>query len=208
MLAPLRAVSRISSRAPRRGPMADNSRRRFLKTVPVAVAGAVGAKVAAQGTPAAGPIRPGTIDAAEAIAGLDLHQDEEAAIAGGLNNRLRTFQQLRNTNIPLDTELAVLFTPVLPGKAPKGPATPHAGLRYTRAPMTLGRPANLEDVAFWPIARLAALVERRLVSSTELTQMYLTRLKRYQPTLSFYVTLTEDLALRQAAEADREIKAG
>ena len=188
--------------------MADNSRRRFLKTVPVAVAGAVGAKVAAQGTPAAGPIKPGTIDAAEAIAGLDLHQDEEAAIAGGLNNRLRTFQQLRNTNIPLDTELAVLFTPVLPGKAPKGPATPHAGLRYTRAPMTLGRPANLEDVAFWPIARLAALVERRLVSSTELTQMYLTRLKRYQPTLNFYVTLTEDLALRQAAEADREIKAG
>jgi Asp-tRNA(Asn)/Glu-tRNA(Gln) amidotransferase A subunit family amidase len=38
--------------------------------------------------------------------------------------------------------------------------------------------------------------------------MYLTRLKRYQPTLNFYVTLTEDLALRQAAEADREIKAG
>jgi Asp-tRNA(Asn)/Glu-tRNA(Gln) amidotransferase A subunit family amidase len=188
--------------------MADNSRRSFLKTVPVAVAGAVGAKVAAQGTPAAGPIKPGTIDAAEAIAGLDLHQDEEAAIAGGLNNRLRTFQQLRNTNVPLDTELAVLFTPVLPGKAPKGPATPHAGLRYTRAPMALRRPANLEDVAFWPIARLAALVERRLVSSTELTQMYLTRLKRYQPTLNFYVTLTEDLALQQAAEADREIKAG
>ena len=188
--------------------MADNSRRRFLKTVPVAVAGAVGAKVAAQGTPAAGPIKPGTIDAAETIAGLDLHQDEEAAIAGGLNNRLRTFQQLRNTNVPLDTELAVLFTPVLPGKAPKGPATPHAGLRYTRAPMTLRRPANLEDVAFWPVARLAALVERRLVSSTELTQMYLTRLKRYQPTLNFYVTLTEDLALQQAAEADREIKAG
>ena len=188
--------------------MADNSRRKFLKTVPAAVAGAVGAKVAAQGTPAAGPIKPGTIDAAEAIAGLDLHQDEEAAIAGGLNNRLRTFQQLRNTNVPLDTELAVLFTPVLPGKPPKGPATPHAALRYTRAPMTLRRPANLEDVAFWPIARLAALVERRLVSSTELTQMYLSRLKRYQPTLNFYVTLTEDLALRQAAEADREIKAG
>jgi Asp-tRNA(Asn)/Glu-tRNA(Gln) amidotransferase A subunit family amidase len=38
--------------------------------------------------------------------------------------------------------------------------------------------------------------------------MYLARLKRYQPTLNFYVTLTEDLALQQAAEADREIKAG
>ena len=38
--------------------------------------------------------------------------------------------------------------------------------------------------------------------------MYLTRLKRYQPTLNFYVTLTEDLALQQAAQADKEIKAG
>ena len=38
--------------------------------------------------------------------------------------------------------------------------------------------------------------------------MYLARLKRYQPTLNFYVTLTEDLALQQAADADREIKAG
>jgi hypothetical protein len=151
--------------------MADNSRRKFLKTGPVAVAGAVGAKVAAQGPPAAGPIKPGTIDAAEAIAGLDLHQDEEAAIAPGLNNRLRTFQQLRNTNVPLDTELAIVFTPVIPGKAPKGPATPHAALRHSLAPMTLRRPANLEEVAFWPIARLAALLERRLVSSTEHTQM-------------------------------------
>ena len=38
--------------------------------------------------------------------------------------------------------------------------------------------------------------------------MYLDRLKRYQPTLNFYVTLTEELALKQAADADREIKAG
>ena len=38
--------------------------------------------------------------------------------------------------------------------------------------------------------------------------MYLARLKRYQPTLNFYVTLTEELALKQAAQADAEIKAG
>src|SRR4029077_6125171 len=60
----------------------------------------------------------------------------------------------------------------------------------------------------WPIHQLAALIERKLVTSTELTQMYLARLKKYQPTLNFYVTLTEDLALQQAADADREIKAG
>src|SRR5204862_428611 len=61
---------------------------------------------------------------------------------------------------------------------------------------------------FWPVTKQAALIERKLVTSSELTQMYLARLKRYQPTLNFYVTLTEDLALKQAADADRDIRMG
>ena len=183
------------------------SRRKFLRAVPAAVAGAVAAKAYAQG-PSVGPVKPGTIEAAETIMGLDFHPEDETALSNSLNNRLRTFQQLRQTNVPLDTELATIFKPSLPGKEPKGAATPGAPLRYSKPPLTLKRPANLEDVAFWPVAKLAALLERRLVTSTELTQMYLARLKRYQPTLNFYVTLTEELALRQAADADREIKAG
>jgi Asp-tRNA(Asn)/Glu-tRNA(Gln) amidotransferase A subunit family amidase len=184
------------------------SRRTFLAAVPAAVAGAVAARTYAQGQPAAGPIKTATIESAETIMGLDFHPDEEAAMAASLNNRLRTFQQLRQTDVPLDTEVAVVFKPALPGKEPKGPATPGAAIKYAKPPLTLKRPANLEDAAFWPIGKLAALIERKLVTSTELTQMYLARLKRYQPTLNFYVTLTEELALQQAAEADKEIKAG
>jgi Asp-tRNA(Asn)/Glu-tRNA(Gln) amidotransferase A subunit family amidase len=184
------------------------SRRTFLAAVPAAVAGAVAARTYAQGQPAAGPIKTATIESAETIMGLDFHPDEEAAMAASLNNRLRTFQQLRQTDVPLDTEVAVVFKPALPGKEPKGPATPGAAIKYAKPPLTLKRPTNLEDAAFWPIGKLAALIERKLVTSTELTQMYLARLKRYQPTLNFYVTLTEELALQQAAEADKEIKAG
>ena len=44
--------------------------------------------------------------------------------------------------------------------------------------------------------------------STELTQMYLARLKKFGPKLNCVVTLTEDLALAQAAQADRDIRAG
>ena len=183
------------------------SRRRFLKVVPTAVAGAVAAKVYTQGQNG-GPVNVDIIEAAEKIAGLDLHSEEEAAIANSLNNRLRTYQQLRQTEISWDIDPAVMFKPALPGKEPKAGAAPGAAIRYSRPPGSLRRPANLEEVAFWPISRLAALVERKLVTSTELTEMYLARLKRYQPTLNFYVTLTEELALKQAAEADREIKAG
>ena len=185
------------------------SRRRFLKAVPTAVAGAVGAKVIAQGPPA-GPIKPATVDAAEQILGLEFHAAEEQAIANALNQNLNTYRQLRQVEIPHDTEVALVFKPSLAGKTvPKGPAAPGRALRYTKpAVAAVKRPANLEDVAFWPVTKLAALVERKLVTATELTRMYLDRLNRYQPRLNFAVTITEELALKQAADADREIAAG
>jgi Asp-tRNA(Asn)/Glu-tRNA(Gln) amidotransferase A subunit family amidase len=46
------------------------------------------------------------------------------------------------------------------------------------------------------------------VSSSELTQLSLARLKRFDPLLKCVVTLTEDLALKQAARADQELAAG
>ena len=69
-------------------------------------------------------------------------------------------------------------------------------------------PAHLEDVAFATISELAALVRARKITSLALTQMYLARLKRYDPKLHFVITLTEERALAQARAADAEIAAG
>ncbi len=185
------------------------SRRTFLKAVPAAIAGAVATDAFAQQQAPVGPITRETVDCAETITGLDFHTAEEEAIARSLNGNLSTYQQLRQIEIPHDTEVALTFRPYLPGKKPAGPATPGRVVRYTKpAAATLKRPANLEDVAFWPVTKLSALIERRLVTSTELTQMYLARLERYQPLLNFAVTITKDLALQQAAEADKAIAAG
>ncbi|MEZ5318029.1 MAG: amidase [Vicinamibacterales bacterium] len=187
------------------------SRRRFLQTVPAAVAGAVTTTAFAQrGQGPAGPVTSQIVDCAESITGLDFHSDEEEAIARSLNQNLNAYEQIRNVQIPLETAPALLFSPHLAGQpAPKGPATPGRAVRYTKpAARAVTRPANLEDVAFWPVTKLASLVERRLVTSTELTKMYLDRLKRHGPTLFCVVTLTEDLALQQAAQADKEIAAG
>ncbi|MBN2408528.1 MAG: hypothetical protein JXE07_02225, partial [Candidatus Aminicenantes bacterium] len=70
------------------------------------------------------------------------------------------------------------------------------------------RPADIEELAFAPVTRLAELIRARKITSTELTRMYLARLKRYGPRLECIVTLTEDLAIAQAARADGEIAAG
>ena len=75
-------------------------------------------------------------------------------------------------------------------------------------PAGLERPADLEDVAFWPITALAHLIRTRQVSSVELTEMYLARLERYNPKLNCVVTLTPDLAMREARKADAELREG
>ena len=72
----------------------------------------------------------------------------------------------------------------------------------------LRRPDTDEALAFLSVAELSALVRSRRLSSTELTKLYLGRLKRFDPLLKCVVTLTEDLALKQAARADAEIAAG
>ncbi|MGB1287447.1 MAG: amidase, partial [Aggregatilineales bacterium] len=70
------------------------------------------------------------------------------------------------------------------------------------------RPDNLEDLAFAPITQLSALIKSKQVSSVELTQMYLARLKKYNPVLECVVTLTEELAMKQAQRADDELAQG
>jgi len=70
------------------------------------------------------------------------------------------------------------------------------------------KPDRIEDLAFCSVLPLAGLLRKRQVTSMELTKMYLSRLSQYNERLQFVVTLTEDLALRQAQKADQEIRAG
>jgi len=182
------------------------ARRRFLAAIPAAVAGSLAAPVIAR-QQAPSRIEPATLDSAEKIFGVDFTDAEEQAAAAGVGRNLSSFEQLRELNIPLDTEPAITFHPYLPGKRPKGPATPGAKMKVTLTPPA-ARSSSIEDLAFLPITSLAPLLQRRDVSSTDLTKMYLERIKKYGPKLNCIVTLTENLALEQAARADRDIKAG
>jgi Asp-tRNA(Asn)/Glu-tRNA(Gln) amidotransferase A subunit family amidase len=69
-------------------------------------------------------------------------------------------------------------------------------------------PSDLEALAFLSVTELSDLLRRRRVTSMQLTQMYLARLRKYDPVLRCVISLTEDRALRQAAAADAEIKRG
>ena len=183
------------------------ARRRFLKTIPAAVAAGIAAPALASQGQQEQRISTATLDCAEKVFGVDFTPEEEQAAVAGVNRNLTSYEQLRELDIPLDTEPAVTFRPYLPGKKPKPGATPGAKIQVRLQPPPARR-GSLEDLAFLPVTSLAVLIQRRDVSSTDLTKMYLERLKTIGPKLNCVVTLTEELALQQAAAADREIRAG
>jgi Asp-tRNA(Asn)/Glu-tRNA(Gln) amidotransferase A subunit family amidase len=92
----------------------------------------------------------------------------------------------------------------VPGVDDLGPAT----VNVKPAQVKLRRPDRDEDVAFLTVNELSHLIRTRQITSTELAKIYLARLKQYGNRLLCVVTLTEDLALGQAARADAEIAAG
>ena len=186
--------------------MSRKNRRHFLKALPAAVAAGMAAPALAQQAQEQ-RINLETLDCAEKIFGIDFGKAEDEASLRGVNTNLGTYDQLRALDIPLDTEPAITFRPYLPGKQPKPGATPGAKLKLSPVPAA-GRRGSIEDLAFLPVTALAGLIARREVSSTDLTKMYLDRLEKHGPRLNCVVTLTKDLALEQAAGADREIKAG
>jgi Asp-tRNA(Asn)/Glu-tRNA(Gln) amidotransferase A subunit family amidase len=141
---------------------------------------------------------------AEWIAGLKLTDAERKALTQALTRNLRTFETLRAVPLANDVPPALVFNPapwLPPSAAGRGAAVPIS----QAAPK---KPDKGDDLAFLGVAALAALLRQRQVSSVELTRLYLARLKEYDPALHCVVTLTEDLALRQAERADREIAAG
>jgi Asp-tRNA(Asn)/Glu-tRNA(Gln) amidotransferase A subunit family amidase len=144
-----------------------------------------------------------------AILGLEFQDAEIEMMMRRVNTALTGYENLRQIEVPYGTEPAFSFHPGLPDRVPaKGPARFAPTIVTSRRPALHKAPSNLEEVAFWPVTRLALLVRSRAVSSTDLTKMYLARMKKYGPKLLCLVTLTESLALEQAAAADKEIRAG
>ena len=140
------------------------------------------------------------------LLGLEFQDAEIEMMQRSVNQALGNYENLRKIEVPYGTEPAFCFVPGIADRVPaKGPArftTTIARARKSSAPK------DLKELAFLPVTGLAPMVRSRAVTSTALTKMYLERMKRYSPKLLCLVTLTEDLALERAAEADKEIRAG
>ncbi len=190
-------------------PSARAARRRFLKTIPAA-AGAVLAPSLVQADPsqaADGAITRDMLGCSEALDNIRFSDAEHDLMVQNIAANRDHYEALRRVDVGDDVEPAFMFTPFSLATPRPGHATPNARIRIGPVSHPARRPDD-EALAFLPVTALAPLIESRVVSSSELTELYLRRLKQYGGALECVVTLTEDLAREQAAEADREIRAG
>lgn len=153
------------------------------------------------------PITRDMIDNAAIISDIKIPDEDKEMMLESLNDAAKGYDAIYALHMKNDVAPAFIFDPVLPGMKFETARRP---MKLSAAPNVAASatPKNLEDVAFYSVRQLAELVRTKKISSSALTEMYLDRLKRYDPTLHFVITLTEDRAKAQAKEADREIAAG
>jgi len=157
--------------------------------------------------PAAKKITKEMIENAAAIADVPISEEYKEMMLESLNDQAKGYEEIFKLHMPNSVEPALIFDPVLPGMKFETGRKPMRISRAANAAST-SAPKNLEDLAFASARELGELIRTKKVSSAGLTEMYLGRLKKYDPTLKFVVTLTEERALAQAKQVDAEIAAG
>lgn len=141
---------------------------------------------------------------AEKIMGLEFTPAEADSMLAELNDNRKNFEDNRKVELKNEVSPALIFNPLPPNfKFDKGASSFKPSVLQT-----IKMPTDKNELAFYSVRQLAELIRTKQISSIELTKFFLERLKKYDTQLACVITLTEDLAIKQATQADAEIKAG
>ena len=138
------------------------------------------------------------------VIGLEMDQSEVKMMQARVKGYLDDYEAIRAVKLENSIPPALQFNPTPIGFEPN----------YNQKPIDwkiadkLEIPASEANIAFAPLPLLAAWIKSGKISSVQLTELYLRRLKKYGDTLQCVVTMTEDLALKQAQKADEELSNG
>lgn len=202
----------------------SKSRRQFLTHASLTLLGAaVSSRSQAQQTtePAPGtppafgtappvgpPVSAATFAEAEKLMRVEMTPADRAQAAGNWRSAMAPLYERRTGPHKVEIESTIApysnWNPILPGEKTFPQRDQFVWSKPDPGPL----PSRDEDIAFAPVAHLARWIEKRQITSERLTQIYLARLKKFDPVLKCVITLTEELALAQARKADQEIAAG
>jgi len=159
--------------------------------------------------PAVGPeVSPATFAEAEKLVRVELTDNERAVAANSWRRTMAALYERRTgpRKLALESTMAPAsrWDPILPGQ--KTRPEREQFIRSKTDPGAL--PTHDDDIAFATLTQLSRWIEKKQLNSERLTNIYLERLQRFNPKLRCVITLTRELALAQAKNADAEIAAG
>ena len=135
---------------------------------------------------------------------LEFTDAEADSMIGNLNNYQLLYKSMHKTLPANDIPFPFAFNPATSGKK----VSTKKEKIYWDIPLRTEVPANKNDLAFYSIPQLASLILNKKISSVQLTKFFIDRLKKWGDTLECVITLTEEMALQQASQADAELKEG
>lgn len=142
--------------------------------------------------------------AIEPFYGLSYTQSQRDSMVENLDDFRKKFEEIHQYGLDNEISMSLRFDPYPPGFKQETRQLPQNwGL-----PVNVQVPADKAGLAYLPVYKLAVLIRQKKITSTELTKLYLSRLKAYGDTLQCVITILETEALQQAKKADEEILAG
>lgn len=144
------------------------------------------------------------IHSAEKIISLRFTEAKEDSLLGSVQDKAKEYDKMHRYSLDNSIPVTMAESPLLPYMHFNKKQLP---VKFN-IPAGVNLPANKNDLAFYSIPQLASLIKNKKISSVELTKFFINRLKKYGDTLQCVISLTEDIAMQQATEADKEIAAG
>jgi Asp-tRNA(Asn)/Glu-tRNA(Gln) amidotransferase A subunit family amidase len=144
------------------------------------------------------------IHSAEKIISIHFTEAKEDSLSGQVQDRTKEYDKMHRYSLDNSIPMTMAESPLLPYMDLNKKQLP---VKFT-IPSGVTIPADKDDLAFYSIPQLASLIKNKKISSVDLTKFFIDRLKKYGDTLQCVISLTEDIAMQQATEADKEIAEG
>lgn len=136
--------------------------------------------------------------------GINFTESEIDSMYGSVRNSVSEIKKMHKYHLGNEVPMTLAHSPVLPGMKFN---TKQESIKWD-IPKNINVPANKNELAFYSILQLASLIKNKKITSVDLTQFFISRLKKYGDSLQCIISLTEDIALQQAMQADKEIASG
>ncbi len=144
------------------------------------------------------------IPAAAKLLDLSFTQKEIDTMYDGVKENLGVYRLMHKQPLNNNVPLSMWQSPVLPGMKFN---EKQEAINWN-IPSGVSMPLNKSDLSFYSILQLASLIKNKKISSVALTQFFIERIKKFGDTLQCVISVTEDIAMQQARQADAEIAKG